>query len=111
MMLDTMPLGPNLVVGEAAMIRALLAAVVVVSTGGGAMAAPPILARIAGAAETHEVERVANARVRGHTTRSGRYVAPHTRTTPDRSRTNNYSTRGNTNPYTGRAGTQAPYRR
>jgi hypothetical protein len=45
-------------------------------------------------------------RVRGHTTKRGTYVAPHRQTNPDRSTRNNWSTRGNRNPYTGRAGTK-----
>lgn len=48
-------------------------------------------------------------RVRGYTTKSGKYVAPHYRSAPDRSRFNNWSTIGNVNPYTGRVGTQNPY--
>jgi len=44
--------------------------------------------------------------VRGHTTRSGTYVMPHTRTGPDSSKVNNWSTKGNSNPYTGKAGTK-----
>lgn len=56
----------------------------------------------------------ASVRVRGYSTRSGTYVAPHARTEPDHSRLNNWSTRGNINPYTGAAGTKpviAPARR
>lgn len=48
-------------------------------------------------------------RVRGYTTRRGTYVAPSHRTSPDHTRTNNWSSRGNVNPYTGRAGTRNPY--
>ena len=45
-------------------------------------------------------------RVSGYSTRRGTYVAPHHRTTPDRSKINNWSTRGNVNPYTGKRGTK-----
>jgi len=45
-------------------------------------------------------------RVRGYTSDDGAYVAPHYRSAPDRSETNNWSTRGNLNPYTGDAGTE-----
>jgi hypothetical protein len=55
---------------------------------------------IASAASTH---------VDGHVRRDGTYVPPHFRTTPDSSLTNNYSTQGNYNPYTGREGTVNPY--
>lgn len=46
-------------------------------------------------------------RVRTYTKRSsGTVVYSHRRSTPDRSFTNNWSTRGNRNPYTGSAGTK-----
>ena len=44
--------------------------------------------------------------VRGHTRRDGTYVQPHYRTSPNSTRNDNYSTRGNINPYTGQHGTQ-----
>jgi hypothetical protein len=47
--------------------------------------------------------------VRGYTRKDGTYVQPHYRSNPDGNRFNNYSTQGNTNPYTGRAGTVNPY--
>jgi hypothetical protein len=47
--------------------------------------------------------------VKGHYRNNGTYVSPHYRTAPDRSLTNNYSTRGNINPYTGNIGTVNPY--
>ncbi len=46
--------------------------------------------------------------VRGHITRRGTYVSPHRRSAPDRSRWNNWSTKGNVNPYTGKPGTKIP---
>jgi hypothetical protein len=47
--------------------------------------------------------------VRGYV-KQGRYVAPHFQTAPDRTRLNNYSTRGNTNPFTGKRGSKSPFR-
>jgi hypothetical protein len=47
-------------------------------------------------------------RVKAHVTKSGTYVAPSKRTAPDKSRNNNWSTKGNTNPYTGKDGTKDP---
>ena len=44
--------------------------------------------------------------VRGHTRRDGTHVQPHYRTSPNSTRNDNYSTRGNINPYTGQHGTQ-----
>jgi hypothetical protein len=46
--------------------------------------------------------------VNGYTRSNGTYVQPHYQTNPDRSMYNNYSTRGNVNPYTGQAGTVNP---
>ena len=48
--------------------------------------------------------------VRGYTTKRGTYVAPHVKTSPDSSKVNNWSTKGNTNPYTGQPGTKDPLR-
>ena len=42
--------------------------------------------------------------VHGYTRSDGRYVAPYVATNPDQDRTNNLSSRGNTNPYTGARG-------
>lgn len=44
--------------------------------------------------------------VDGYTRSNGTYVAPHDRTAPDRTRNDNWSTRGNTNPDTGVNGTK-----
>lgn len=51
----------------------------------------------------------AQVRVRGHFRKDGTYVAPHYRSSPNSSRSDNYSARGNYNPYTGRRGTEDPY--
>lgn len=47
--------------------------------------------------------------VRGYARKNGTYVPAHHRTSTDSSKLNNYSTRGNTNPYTGKPGTVDPY--
>lgn len=44
--------------------------------------------------------------VSGHTTKDGTYVPPHHATNPDSSKTNNWSHKGNVNPYTGKEGTK-----
>ena len=46
--------------------------------------------------------------VRGHITKMGTYVAPSHRTSPDHTQRNNYSSKGNVNPYTGKKGTRVP---
>lgn len=50
-------------------------------------------------------------RVRGYFKPStGSYVAPHYKTTPNRSKFDNFSTKGNFNPYTGKKGTVSPFK-
>ncbi len=49
-------------------------------------------------------------RVKGYYRSNGTYVQPHYRTRPDSSILNNYSTKGNINPYTGRKGYKDPYK-
>jgi hypothetical protein len=45
--------------------------------------------------------------VRGYTTKRGTKVAPHRQTDPDHTQLNNYSTKGNVNPSTGKTGTKS----
>lgn len=45
-------------------------------------------------------------RVRGYVKKDGTYVAPHQRSKPNSTQTDNYGTKGNTNPYTGKQGTK-----
>jgi len=44
--------------------------------------------------------------VHGYTKRNGTYVAPHRQTNADHTQLNNYSTKGNSNPYAGKTGTR-----
>jgi len=44
--------------------------------------------------------------VKGYTKKNGTYVAPAKRSTPDSTTKNNWSTKPNTNPYTGKQGTK-----
>ena len=41
---------------------------------------------------------------------TGRYVAPHYKTTPNRTRFDNFSTKGNSNPFTGKRGYTSPFK-
>jgi len=50
----------------------------------------------------------AQVHVRGYTKKDGTYVAPHERTAPNHTNLDNYSTKGNINPYTGKEGTKEP---
>lgn len=47
--------------------------------------------------------------VQGYQRDNGTYVQPYYRTAPDSTTLNNYSTQGNTNPYTGKSGYESPY--
>ncbi len=49
-------------------------------------------------------------RVKGYTKSNGTYVAPHYKTPPNKSKFDNFSTKGNINPYTGRKGTVDPFK-
>jgi hypothetical protein len=48
--------------------------------------------------------------VGGYTRSDGTYVAPHYQTNPNATKMDNWSTKGNSNPYTGKEGTVDPYR-
>ena len=48
----------------------------------------------------------AQVRVKGYVKKDGTYVAPHYRSNPNGTTLDNYSTKGNTNPYTGKVGTR-----
>jgi hypothetical protein len=69
----------------------------------------PIIALIFGF--SFSVDRAeAAVRSRGYFKSSGTYVQPYYRSSPNRSVFDNYSTKGNYNPYTGRIGTKSPYK-
>ena len=46
--------------------------------------------------------------VKGYTKKDGTRVEPYKRSAPDGTKENNYSTKGNVNPYTGKLGTKDP---
>lgn len=49
-------------------------------------------------------------RVKGYIKNSGTYVAPHFKSTPNKSKFDNFSTKGNINPFTGKKGTVNPFK-
>jgi hypothetical protein len=53
---------------------------------------------------------LAQTRVRGYTKRDGTRVESHRRTAPNKTERDNWSTKGNTNPDTGKRGTKTPRR-
>lgn len=46
--------------------------------------------------------------VNGYMRKNGTYVQPYQRSSPNSTTLDNWSTQGNTNPYTGKRGTHAP---
>jgi hypothetical protein len=48
--------------------------------------------------------------VKGYVKQDGTYVAPAMATNPNATKLDNYSTKGNVNPYTGKTGTVDPYK-
>lgn len=46
--------------------------------------------------------------VRGYMKKNGTHVAPHVRSRPNKTKADNYSTKGNVNPETGKPGTKNP---
>lgn len=50
----------------------------------------------------------AQVKVKTYRKKNGTVVQSHKRTTPNKTKTNNYSTKGNTNPYTRKKGTKKP---
>ncbi len=48
--------------------------------------------------------------VKGYVKKDGTYVAPTVATNPNGTKLDNYSTKGNVNPYSGKAGTVDPYK-
>ena len=52
----------------------------------------------------------ASTRVSDYTTKRGTYVQPYYKSTPNHTKIDNYSTKGNYNPYTGKKGYVNPYK-
>jgi hypothetical protein len=51
----------------------------------------------------------ADGQVKGTFRKDGSYVPPHHRTKPNQTKLDNYSSKPNVNPYSGKAGTVDPY--
>lgn len=49
-------------------------------------------------------------RVKGYIKKNGTYVAPHYKSPPNKSKFDNYSTKGNINPFSGKKGTVDPFK-
>lgn len=69
---------------------------------------PTLLIFAAGLAFFTTVGFARDTHVRGYYRSDGTYVQPHVRSAPNKSYNDNWSTSPNTNPYTGKQGTNAP---
>jgi hypothetical protein len=49
-------------------------------------------------------------RVKGSVTKRGTYTQPHYKTSPNKTKYDNWSTKGNSNPFTGKKGTKDIYK-
>lgn len=59
---------------------------------------------------TATISEARTSSVRGSFRRNGSYVVPHYRTSPNRTKLDNWSSKGNYNPYTGKKGYTDPFR-
>lgn len=69
-----------------------------------------VLAKQSGSSsyKSHGSSKATN--VSGYTKKDGTYVAPHKRTTPNHTQRDNWTSKPNQNPYTGKDGTKEPHR-
>lgn len=58
---------------------------------------------------SHSSKSSSDVYVHGYTKKDGTYVSPYMKTSPNDTKTDNFSTKGNINPYTGKEGTKDPY--
>jgi hypothetical protein len=87
------------------MKKYLLGIVLAVFVASGVVA-PVFAHQVEAKARVSTYKSVSKVKVNGYTKKSGKYVAPHYRTAPDKKKSNNWSTKGNINPYTGKKGTK-----
>lgn len=59
-------------------------------------------------AKGSKASKPAVTKVKSYKKKNGIVVSPHDRTVPNKTKTDNWSTRGNTNPETGKNGTKDP---
>ena len=50
-------------------------------------------------------------KVKGSVSKKGTYRSPYYRTSPNKTKIDNWSTKGNVNPYTGKSGTVNPHKK
>lgn len=70
-----------------------------------------LLCLLVGGISSHVFAKKANGSshgVKGHVTKNGTYVAPHQKTNPNNTQRDNWTSKPNINPTTGKAGTKEP---
>ena len=81
--------------------------------------AVPVFAKKGGGSHSHSSRSYSSSKshgsskttnVHGYTKKNGTYVAPHKRTTPNHTQRDNWTSKPNQNPYTGKDGTKEPQR-
>lgn len=55
------------------------------------------------------ISEAKSTRVKSSITKTGTYKSTHMRTSPNKTKIDNWSTKGNANPYTGKQGTKKAY--
>ena len=68
----------------------------------------PVFARGSHSAKSSSHASGGTHTVQGHTNKNGTYVAPHRQTNPNNTKHDNWSSKGNVNPDTGKQGTKDP---
>lgn len=84
----------------------ILAAVVVLTISGNAFARGSSYGGHSSYKSSNSYGSRSDHTISGYTRSNGAYVRPSHATNPDATRSNNYSTKGNVNPYTGKYGTK-----
>lgn len=97
----TAPLRNVLVAGEVMRANAMKLFAIIIATGLFAMTHAEARGGGRSSSGSHSVS--------GHFRSNGTYVQPHRATNPNTSKLDNWSTRGNVNPYTGQSGTKNPF--
>ena len=73
------------------------------------LASPNVFAKGGGSHRSGQTHS-SDTHVQGHMRKNGTYVQPHVRTSPNRTQQDNYTSKPNVNPYTGKDGTKVPTR-
>lgn len=100
------PLGSNQAMGVVMRILVIGMAFAMLSTGAVARSGSSHGGYHFGTSHSYSYRSTGEHHVNGYFRRNGTYVSPHYQTNPNGTRDDNYSTRGNINPHTGKPGTK-----